>query len=548
MTQIVLSVVILFVYFIELSRDRGRIIESLKGWTPLFLAVTFALFLVLFILAFHEIRILFRGLSKRKWVTAAAFPLAAFLLAFGYAPRTHRIYYDENIYLHIGQSIALTGKAQMINFGELKYGELYVNQGEYNKQPNAYPFLLSLIYRVTGCSEFLSFLLNNLVFAGTTLLMFLIGFLLFNEFKIGIYAAAAYLVIPQNILWHNSTSAEPANTMFITLTLFLTLCFIKNARLSLLFLAFICACFTVQFRMETLLVFLLMVLYLLIDQRKVFREQKLYYLIPLILFFLLPHVLHIYCFQNNPWGASGTDKYGLSFLSHNLRTNGLFLLNNKDFPALLTLVALLAFLFKDKFAKKIQAALWFLCFWGDFLLFYAGSYYYGADIRFSLMAFPPLSLLAGAGLGHLDAWLGKKLKRSLAFGALVIVAAFLSFAPRSRTIGQEAWAARADHHYARVMLKSIPRDAIVFTHNPSMFLFWGRSSAQASILSGYDQNGLKGLKSNFPGGIFFHYNFWCNVSDPLQQSFCKSILDKFPHSEVLKFHERDYSYILYRIE
>lgn len=548
--QVVLTAILLFVYFIELTRDNDRIIEDLKSWTPLGLTVIFVFMIVLFILAFRDIRGLFAGLSKRQWIAAAAVAAIAFGLAFGFAPRTHRIYYDENIYLHIGQSIAATGKAQMVNSGELKYGELIVNQAEYNKQPNAYPFLLSLIYRITGPSEFLSFVFNNIVFAAGAFLMLLLGFLLFGEFKTGLYAAAAYIVIPQNILWHNTTAAEPANTAAILLTVFLAYCFIRTSKLTLLFLAFITAAFAAQFRMETLLVFPLILVFLFIESRETFREPKAYYVVPLVLLLLLPHVLHLFCFQGHSWGSATPDKLGFSYLGHNLSTNGLFLLNNRDFPVLLTLAALAGFLFRRKLAEKMQAGVWFLVFWGVFLFFYAGSYYYGADIRFSLMAFPPLALLAGAGLGDLDGWAARRLRRprTAIIGALVLAAAFLSFAPRARTVGQEAWAARADHHSAREMLAFIPKDAIVFTHNPNIFLFWGRSSAQASILAGYDESALDGLKSSFPGGVYFHYNFWCNVSDPLQQSFCKSILDKFAHSEITRAQERDYTFVLYKID
>ncbi len=41
--------------------------------------------------------------------------------------------------------------------------------------------------------------------------------------------------------------------------------------------------------------------------------------------------------------------------------------------------------------------LWFVLFWGIFLFFYAGSYRYGADVRFALLSFMPLAVLAGIG-------------------------------------------------------------------------------------------------------------------------------------------------------
>ena len=46
-------------------------------------------------------------------------------------------------------------------------------------------------------------------------------------------------------------------------------------------------------------------------------------------------------------------------------------------------------------------AFYFLLFFGIALLFYAGSYDYGADIRYSLATYPPLAILGGLGLARL---------------------------------------------------------------------------------------------------------------------------------------------------
>lgn len=548
MTQIILVIVILFGYFTQFSRDKNKIVESLKSLSPLFLEIIFVLLILLIVISFKDIIAPFKEIKKKNWIFVGVILLFAFILAFFVAPKTHRIYYDESIYLHIGQSIAYTKKAQMINYGEMKYGELIVNQGEYNKQPNGYPYFLSVFYRIFGNSENLSFLLSNFIYLLATMVVFLIAYLLSRNFKIGIYASLVFAVIPQNILWHNSTSVEPANAFFLSLTILLFLIYLNSEKTHLLFLTGISACFASQFRMESILIFPLLIIIMLIKKPKLLKEQKIYYLIPLILLLMLPHFLHINHFQDNQWGASQEQaKYSFSFLKHNLETNGLFFLNNKDFPALLTIFLFVGLISKSFIREKIKILIWLLFFWGVFLFFYAGSYYYGADIRFALMAFPPLSILAGFGFSQFDDFIKKHFKKGDLLALVLILTAFVTFLPKSRTVGQEAWAARADHHYAKIMSDQLDSNSIIFTHNPNMFLFWGKSAAQASILAGYDENGLQNLRNNFPGGIYFHFNFWCNVSDPLQQSFCKNILDKFPHTEVLKFQERDYKYILYKM-
>jgi hypothetical protein len=539
--------VLLAVYALAFSEDPSRIIERLKFLSPLFLAIAFFLFVALFVVSRKDLLEPFSSVSRSEGLILAALLVFAFGLAFFVAPKTHRIYYDENIYLHIGQSIASTQKAQMVNFGEIKDGRLLVSQGEYNKQPNAYPFLLSLFYGVFGRSENLSFFINNLFFPLSCLLVFAIGFLLGGRARIGLYAAAVFAVIPQNILWHNTTSVEPANTFFLGLTVFIFLVFLRSGKRRLFFLAAAGACFAVQFRLESGLIFPLLAVLAFIENPKALKRADILYAFSLGLLLLLPHALHLYCFRGHPWGA-GQDKFSIFYVRPNLLSNGLFFLDNKDFPVVLTAFFFVALFVRRLAKEKIMLLFWLLFFWGVFLFFYAGSYHYGADVRFVLMALPPFSLLAGIGLSSFDGAIKRLTGKNYPPAAGVVLLAFLSFLPEARAVGEEAWAARADHQYAQAMVEKLPADAIVFTHNPSLFLFWGRSAAQASILAGCDQARLESWKAQFPGGIFFHFNFWCNVNDPVQQSFCARILEKFRHHEVLKFGARNYTYILYKID
>ena len=50
-------------------------------------------------------------------------------------------------------------------------------------------------------------------------------------------------------------------------------------------------------------------------------------------------------------------------------------------------------------------AFYFLLFFGIALLFYAGSYDYGADVRYSLATYPPLAILGGLGMARLVRWI-----------------------------------------------------------------------------------------------------------------------------------------------
>jgi len=170
-------------------------------------------------------------------------------------------------------------------------------------------------------------------------------------------------------------------------------------------------------------------------------------------------------------------------------------------------------------------------------------------VRFALVSYIPIALMAGYGAAAVHGYLAKHIKAISPAHVVagIIIISFLSFVPYVRTVGQEAWAARADHEYAKEMAKALPPDSIILTHNPNMFLVWGKNAGQASLATEQPQY-FNNFSRRYPGGIYFHYNFWCNVSDPLQQSFCKNIIERFNSTPLMTFKERDYTFILYKIE
>ena len=112
---------------------------------------------------------------------------AGFVLVVFVAPREHRIFYDEDIYVNIGQNIAMTkgsdsryetglwhmlstsarriiGQTGMCNDGRNEYGDYNCFRLEYNKEPNGWPYVLSIVFRLFGVSEQAAFFTTNALF------------------------------------------------------------------------------------------------------------------------------------------------------------------------------------------------------------------------------------------------------------------------------------------------------------------------------------------------------------------------------------------------
>jgi hypothetical protein len=86
----------------------------------------------------------------------------------------------------------------------------------------------------------------------------------------------------------------------------------------------------------------------------------------------------------------------------------------------------------------------------------------------------------------------------------------------------------------------------VLTHNPGMFHLWGVNAGQMSLITA-NASYATFLATRYTGGVYLHWNFWCNVDDPIQQAFCRQAIALRPVEMVREYRERDQRYALYRI-
>lgn len=573
----------LFIELLFLMIVSGAIIWVLlyKNWqlrsqltwiSPLTLEINFFLILIGFLLNVKLFQTVVRRISRRTWILVMMMTLGGILLTTFVAPRTHRILYDEDTYLNIGQNIAYMKRAAMCNEGRYLYGEYQCYQLEYNKEPNGWSYLISLLFRISNPSHLAGFLLNNLLRGGSILVVFFIGFFLFKDEKVGLFGALMFALIPEGIRWSNTVAVEPGAAFFAGLALLSVIVFVRNPETRFLFLAAVLLPFAFQFRPETGMIVLPAALLLLFLSPAELRKKRLYAALLLVLALSIPHFIHLYAVRGEGWGVpAGTSKFALEHFTTNFGVNFLFYFKNRRFPILFTLffvagiglpllqsrhhehnvtvhdasTAACAFFWKE----KLVVLVWFLAFWGIFLFFYAGSYNYGADVRFSLMSYLPLSILAGFGAAAFSKWCMKKFRLQwISYGlVLLIFFCFIDFLPYIRAVGQEAWDSRADHDYAELMAQHLPPHSLILTHNPNMFLLWGKNAAQASLAT-HDNRHLRNLFQHFYGGIYFHYNYWCTVQDEMQRTFCDNILQKFNSTEIVSFQEQNKTFRLYKIE
>lgn len=533
--------------------SKEEITEVLKKAIPWTMRINFLLILAGLVVCGRDIRRAIQSFRNRRGATLIVLLLLCFLAVSFLAPRIHRIFYDEDIYANVGQNIALDNQTGYCNYGTFEYDEYKPHWMTYNKEPSGWPFLISAAFQLFGVNELYTFLLNNLFFCTGLATAFFITWRLSSGFMPGLLAALALAFIPHNLTWSNTGAAEPSAALFAGLTILAAIVYLQSLERRHLFLLAALLPFACQLRPESILIVPLVFLaFILLQPRQLLKRELWAFGLPAALF-LLPELLHLYAVSDHSWGAPAAN-FSLEFLANNLSVNGLYYLNNREFPALFTLLALSGLLAgRCQWRWRLLLLCWFLCFWGLFLFFYAGSYKYGADVRFSLLSFVPLAVLAGLGadlcrqiltrlLSRLES--AKTLANSLVL--LVMLYTLASFLPLIRQVGQEAWGARYDHLYARQFIDKIPKRSVILTHNPNMFLLWGRGAIQTQA-GVNNQDLISDLLNRYRGEVYFHYNYWCNTDTERNQRLCQSIAENYNLEETVRAQEQNYEYVLYKM-
>ena len=529
-------------------------LNSFLSWYYVYLLeINFFLLIIAFIFSFKNIKKIFSKIKNKHLLLLILIAILGTLSTSLLAPRAHRIFYDEDIYNSMAQNIAHNKRAVMCNEGYYENGELQVVAEEYNKQPPAYAYLISVIFRTLGTNEMFTYILNNIIFGLTIIVIFLISFLLFKDIFVSFMACLSYIVIPVNLQWFNTCAAEPSTVFFTSLAILSSLVYLKDRKPINLLFFITCLAFSLNFRTESFLIAPLIFLIYLIKEPRVFKRKELYAFGILFFFLCTALLLHLYSARNVSWGATHGPKISPVYFPYNSFTNVFFYLNNSHFPMIFTvfgLIGLFSYKINERFKEKLILLIWLLTFWGVFLFFYAGSYRFseGLSIRFSLLSYVPFAIFIGLGIASLSNLLEKKIKSIkiiLIFLILFTSSWFIPFI-RSLTKG-EGELCRIDREYAMEFVELLPPNSIIYTHNPNMFLINKQSAIQTSVET-YEPGTIRRHMDRFKGGVYIHYNYWSDVPyDDLQRQFTANILERYDYQIIKEYYYKNHKYGLYKI-
>ena len=523
------------------AMDDLRLTRLLMSWQFWALEALFAAVVVSTCLEARRMRV-----DRRTLGAALALGAAAWLLTTTIPPRTNRIFYDEQIYQDVARNLSDLHLAQMCNDGTIQYGRLQCFRGEYNKEPYGYPYLLSILYRIGGVSESAAFHFNHAIAGVAVIVTVLLANQLFQDFPIAVASGLLLALMPMQLTWSATAAAEPSAACFVAAALVAAVHFARTRTTSALACMMLLSGFAATLRPECVLVAPLAASAIALLAPEELRRPRTWWMGGLWIMALLVAIAHAIAVRNNPWDARGSS-IAWQYLHGNLPANGWFYLRDERFPAIAGAAAIVGLAAStERLRERLFLAAYFLAFWIVFIFFYAGSYNWGANVRYSLMSYVPITIFAAAGLMRVARLAGAR-TRALAWVAAVVVVQFLWYVPLVRATGEEAWASRADVAYAKRFAATLPANAIVLTHNPGMFHVWNVSAAQLSIATDTPEY-VDQMFTRYAGGVYVHWNFWCNIHDRVQNAFCRNALDRYPHDRVDAVRERDYEYAFYRLK
>jgi len=535
------------------STSTGNLREQLKTLQPWSLDACVLIGLVAAVFVIHSVN---RDVLRRETVRLAILSALGVALTLFAAPRTNRIFYDEQIYQGVGQNIADTRRAQMCNDGNVEYGRLRCASGEYNKQPYAYPHVLSVAYRVVGVRPGTAFAVNAAAMALTICAVYLLVCVAFRDRDAAFFAGLLIALMPEQLLWSATAAVEPTASLAAVMAVLFAAHYVRSGRWPAGLALVVAAAYAVQFRPESILILPVIAFIIWPRLRLDLTRPRSWWAVTLFSCLLTVHVAHLFAIRHIDWGTTGP-RFSFRYIQTNLPVNGWFYLYDERFPVAFTLLAIAGLISIRQRREGWSMAMYFLLFFAVGLVFYAGSYNYGADVRYSLMTYPPLAVLGGLGaawLARVSAQIAPRLgapfaTRGIARALIVtlVLFQFLWYAPVVRATTEEAWAARADVRFAQSFAREIPRNSYVLTHNPSMFHLWGVSAGQISLVTSNPAY-MRFLAQHYSGGLYLHWNFWCNAQDQTQQEICRKAFSMVPVDVAKEYRERDQHFAFYHMK
>jgi 4-amino-4-deoxy-L-arabinose transferase-like glycosyltransferase len=397
------------------------------------------------------------------------------------------------------------------------------------KWPVAHPFLISIAFFLFGISEIVARHLAIFLASLSVFLVYLSSYLLFKKNEIALFSSLILALLPIHILWSPTMTADLTFSFFVSFLLFFIVLSSKSEDLKIQLLSLLALVLATQAKSEGMVLIPLYFLsqFLLNQKYLATLNNKAYYLFVFLSFILLStYFLHtFYAWRVDTWGASG-EKMSFNYLKQNISPNiGFWFEMSKEkdkwayegkqlyHPIVFTLLSFvgIVFLFRENKGTLALLLLWFSSLFLLYSSFYAGSVYYGVDVRYVLSQTIPFSILSGYGAFFLSKVLLKVFEKKLAL-LLVIFLILISssfYIPKMYVTDdkiEESYGARLYRKAAILFASNYSDECYFISHVSSIYSWLGKGHLQIWYV--YQPEFEEIVRSKC---VIFDEGYWCAI-------------------------------------
>ena len=392
-----------------------------------------------------------------------------------------------------------------------------------------------------------AFGVNAAAMAAAICAVYFLTLLLFADRQAAAFSALVLALVPQQIVWSATAAAEPSASAAAAGGAAAAAYYLRRGSPAALAAMAVAAAYVIQFRPESILILPVMAWIAWPRLWPELERPRGWWAAVLFLWLAAVPAAHLFAVRHAGWGTDAP-RFGAAYILPNLRVNGRFFLADWRFPVLFTAFALGGATARRTGFEQAAMALYFLLFFGVDLAFYAGSYDYGADVRVLADDVPAAG--GPGGPRHREAR-SKRGARSPARkgvrpnfrGARVLVFALRPRGPRNHRGGMGGTGGRPVCQGRREAAAPRVVRALAGSRDVS-----GLGDQRGPDVAGRGQSRYaRWLASRFAGGLYVHWNFWCNTQDPVQPAICRQALALGETTLVAETRERDQRFALYKL-
>lgn len=305
------------------------------------LLFTFVFLFFLLIRNTQKVKDSFKGVSRKAWVVLLIIILVSLCIKVAYVPVVNKVFNDEYAYKLVSLSFLKQNKL-CENHQTLNYLEDECTRPVWAP---AWPFMIYSTYFFSNDYMF-PFYFNIFLGLITTLIFFLITYVLTKKESLAIVGSLFIAFLPTHLKFSSSMVSEISSLLFVSIIFLFLLLYLKKKDEELLFIAIVSSLILLQIKFENIIIVGAFVLFLLLKNRRFSFDKKTLFFVVLLLTIvtLIFNASNIHNFtkserSSTDWITSGNER--TSNLNHNLGGNIKFFFDNQKFLLGITIVILL---------------------------------------------------------------------------------------------------------------------------------------------------------------------------------------------------------------